>query len=278
MVLDGLVKRRSSVETTLRSDSPGSGAVLPADPADPADPASSGEPVAPGSVRWWVDRAAVEARRKPRAGGLSTARIIDTALEILREGGLDALSVRAVAVRLGTSAGSLYRHIASRDELVALIADQVMGGIRLDRTGRGWRADVEALMREMRRVFLEQPLPPSATRGEAYGPNMLRVVDAALGLFLEAGLTNEQAAYATSTTLKFVAAATSIQRSAASRATGRKAGGADFGQLLDALPAGQFTALHTAGPIYADISADDVFTHGMAILLDGVSSQRPDGG
>ncbi|CAI7979555.1 TetR/AcrR family transcriptional regulator, tetracycline repressor protein [Frankia sp. Hr75.2] len=264
------------METTLRSDSPGSRAVLPADPPDPPDPASSGEPVAPGSVRWWVDRAAVEARRKPRAGGLSTARIIDTALEILREGGLDALSVRAVAVRLGTSAGSLYRHIASREELVALIADHVMGDIRLDRTGRGWRADVEALLREMRRVFLEQPLPPSATRGEAYGPNMLRVVDAALGLFLEAGLTNEQAAYATSTTLKFVAAATSIQRSAASQATGRKAGGADFGQLLDALPASQFTALRVAGPIYADISADDVFTQGMAILLDGVASRRPD--
>nr|MDT0666089.1 TetR/AcrR family transcriptional regulator C-terminal domain-containing protein [Micromonospora sp. DSM 115978] len=70
----------------------------------------------------------------------------------------------------------------------------------------GWRADVEALMREMRRVVLSQPLPPSTgRRNSGYGPNMLRVVDAVLGLFREAGLDDQRAAYTTISMIEFVA-------------------------------------------------------------------------
>jgi len=71
----------------------------------------------PGSARWWAERTAAEARRRPRAGGLSAARIVEAALDILRQDGLSALTVRSVAGRLGTASASLYRHIAGREEL-----------------------------------------------------------------------------------------------------------------------------------------------------------------
>ncbi|MGF7235598.1 MAG: TetR/AcrR family transcriptional regulator C-terminal domain-containing protein, partial [Frankia sp.] len=146
----------------------------------------------------------------------------------------------------------------------------------LERTGQGWRADIEALMREMRRIMLSHPLPTSAARSwSAYGPNMLRIIDTALGRFLEAGLTNEQAAYATTTMIEFLAGATSIERSTAGRRSTGAIGSAGFHQLLDELPAGQFTALRAAGAAYVTASADDVFARGVAVLLDGVTSQIP---
>jgi TetR/AcrR family tetracycline transcriptional repressor len=233
-------------------------------------------PAEPGSARWWAQRAAAEGRRRPRAGGLSAARIVDAALDILREDGLDALTVRTVADRLGTSSASLYRHIASREELIALIVDHVLGDIRVEATGRGWRADVEALMRELRRVILEQPLPPSAARTRStYGPNMLRLIDAALGLFLRAGLADEQAAYTTISMIEFVAGSATIQRSILGR-TPRGAVGSDgFDQLLDTLPADCLPALREAGAAFVAASVDEVFTHGMAVFLDGVTSQLP---
>jgi AcrR family transcriptional regulator len=262
MVLDGPVKHRSPTETGC---------------SDPS--ADEVAPPEPGSAGWWADRAAAEARRRPRAGGLTTTRIVEAALEILREDGLEALTVRAVAERFHTGNASLYRHIASRDELIALISDHVMGDVRLDRTGEGWRADTEALMREMRRVILDQPLPPSARRSTwAYGPNTLRVIDAALGLFLEAGLTDEQAACTTITMIKFIAGSADIQRSAAGRGPSGATGAEGFGRLLDGLPADQFTALRAAGHAYIAASADDVFDHGMAVFLDGVTHQLPAGG
>lgn len=233
-------------------------------------------PPEPGSALWWAQRAAAEGRRRPRAGGLSAARIIDAALEILRDGGLGALTVRGVADRLGTSSASLYRHIASREELIALIVDHVLGDIRLEATGRGWRADVEALMRELRRVILEQPLPASAARSRStYGPNMLRLVDAALGLLRRAGLSDEQAAYAAITMIEFVAGSATIQRSVLGRTAKGAAGSDGFDELLGALPGDELPALRAAGAAFVAASVDEVFAHGVAVFLDGVTSQLP---
>ncbi|WP_307838663.1 MULTISPECIES: TetR/AcrR family transcriptional regulator [unclassified Frankia] len=228
----------------------------------------------PGSAEWWTQRDATDAKRRPRSGGLTTARIIEAALEILRDGGLEALTVRALAERFETSNASLYRHFASRDELIALIGDHVMGEVRLDRTGRGWRADVEALMSEMRRVILSQPLPSSAARRmSAYGPNMLRVLDAALGPFLEAGLSDDEAARTTISLINFVAGSADIDRSDAGRGPRGDTGSAGFDLLLDRLPPDRFEALRTAGNAYTAAAADEVFAHGLAIFLDGVTSQ-----
>lgn len=228
----------------------------------------------PGSARWWADRAARERRRRPRTGGLSIARIVDAALDILRAEGVDALTVRAVADRLETSSASLYRHIAGRDELLALIADHVLGDIRLAPTGPDWRTNVEALMRELRRVLLAQPLPASAGRSRSgYGPNALRLIDAALGMFRDAGFRDEQAAYATTTLIQYVAGVADIQRST----FGRDAGGAvhtdGFDELLAGLPAEQFTALRSAGAAYVSAPADEVFAYGLNRLLDGIAAQ-----
>ncbi|MDT3445421.1 TetR/AcrR family transcriptional regulator [Pseudofrankia sp. BMG5.37] len=231
-------------------------------------------PPAPGSAYWWAERAAATGRRRPRTGGLSVERIVAAAVEVVQERGLEALTVRAVADRLGTGGASLYRHIASLDELIVLIVDHTMGDVRLDRTGRGWRTDIEALMREMRRVMLDQPLPSSVTRGKpALGPNMLRVIDSALALFLDAGLTDKQATSATTAMIDFVVGATSIQRSNAGRSSIGAAGTAGFSQLLDSLPADEFAALRAAGTTFMAASGDDVFTDGMAIFLDGVTSR-----
>ena len=41
--------------------------------------------------------------------------------------GIDALSMRALAVELGVGAASLYRYVASKDELIDLMVDAVMG-------------------------------------------------------------------------------------------------------------------------------------------------------
>lgn len=241
-------------------------------------PAAAAASAEPGSARWWAERAASEGRRRPRVGGLSAERIIDAALEVLRQDGLSALTVRAVADRLGTSSASLYRHITSRDELIALIVDHVLGDIRLEATGRGWRADIEALMYELRRVILEQPLPVSAARTRSvYGPNMLRLIDAALGLFLQAGLEDEEAARTTITMIEFVAGSATIQRSTLGRTTKGAAGSDDFDPLLRTLPADRLPALRAAGAAFLATSVEDVFAHGVAIFLDGVTSQLPRG-
>ncbi|MBL7489478.1 TetR/AcrR family transcriptional regulator C-terminal domain-containing protein [Frankia sp. AgB1.9] len=228
-----------------------------------------------GSARWWFVRAVAARKRRPRQGGLSVARIIDATLDVLQKDGFEALTLRSVAERLDSTIGSLYRHIGSRDELIALLTDHVMGDIRTDRTGQGWRADIEALMREVRRLSLSVPLPPAARTQAGYGPNMLRVIDAALALFLEAGLTAERSALATINMMEFLASS-AIRRNRHGQVPAGALGSDGFSDLLTTLPADRFAALRTAGTFYVSTSAEEVFDNGLAIFLDGVTSHLPE--
>lgn len=57
---------------------------------------------------------------------LHAARIVDAAVEIFHEGGLDAVSMRSVSNRLGVSPVPLYSRIGNRDALVDAIADRLL--------------------------------------------------------------------------------------------------------------------------------------------------------
>ncbi|MER6528580.1 helix-turn-helix domain-containing protein [Streptomyces sp. NPDC001508] len=67
----------------------------------------------------------MNARAPGRPRILSRARIVTIARRIADDEGLDALTVRRVAQRLGTGQASLYRHIQDRDELLRLLAEDV---------------------------------------------------------------------------------------------------------------------------------------------------------
>jgi AcrR family transcriptional regulator len=228
----------------------------------------------PGSSQWWAQRSARPSR--PRQGGLSTRRIIDAAIEVLTESGLDGLTVRAVSERLGTSSGSLYRHIASREELLVLVGDDCLGAVRLGEHGFSWRAGIETLMRELRRVLLEHPLPPVTAIGHVgRGPNAIKLVDAALRVFLDAGMSERDATFATTAVLDFVFGAVSFQRGP----KGRGVTGSMQHEYREAVLAiasdSELTGLRDAGRTFLAASADDVFFRGAEILLDGIALRLP---
>jgi AcrR family transcriptional regulator len=65
---------------------------------------------------------ATTTRRKP----LSRERILDTALALVDEQGIEALSMRRLGQELGYEAMSLYNHVANKDDLLAGILDLVL--------------------------------------------------------------------------------------------------------------------------------------------------------
>ncbi|MGV9327181.1 TetR/AcrR family transcriptional regulator [Streptosporangium sandarakinum] len=69
-----------------------------------------------------------EAEREPRPG-LSLRRIVRAAIELADAEGLEGLSMRKVADRLGFTTMSLYRHVPGRDQLVDLMRDEVLGEV-----------------------------------------------------------------------------------------------------------------------------------------------------
>ncbi|GHF80187.1 AcrR family transcriptional regulator [Amycolatopsis bartoniae] len=81
---------------------------------------------------------ATKARRAPRrTDALSREVIVEAATQILDTGGEEALTLRALTVRLSTGYGALYHHVANKDDLLAAAADAVIARAMTDVTAEG---------------------------------------------------------------------------------------------------------------------------------------------
>jgi TetR/AcrR family transcriptional regulator, tetracycline repressor protein len=98
-----------------------------------------------------------------------------TAMELIKEVGVEKLTMRAVASRLHVSAMALYHHVEDKEELLRLVGDDVLGHIELPDPDSGdWRelftsismAAVDALLevRGLSSVLLSSKLLPNARR------------------------------------------------------------------------------------------------------------------
>ncbi|MCL3817382.1 TetR/AcrR family transcriptional regulator C-terminal domain-containing protein [Aeromicrobium wangtongii] len=81
--------------------------------------------------------------------------IVDRAVGVLDEHGLADLSMRRIAAELGLQPSALYHHFASKQELLAAVADELLErGSRPEAGVDSWDARVVALSHELRDAML----------------------------------------------------------------------------------------------------------------------------
>src|ERR1700742_1418044 len=94
-------------------------------------------PLPPGLDLLWGRRA--RGKRGPRPG-LSPDAIVEAAMRLADAEGLEAVSMARVAAELGFTTMSLYRHVASKEELLQLMFDaSATGAEGLVLEGDTWR-------------------------------------------------------------------------------------------------------------------------------------------
>jgi AcrR family transcriptional regulator len=133
--------------------------------------------------------------RPERAGrgpapSLSREEITTAAVRLADTQGIEAVSMRALAVELGVGAASLYRYVARKDELIDLMVDAVMGNDLEFEVRRDWREDMRSIARGLRAMTLRHPWMAIQGAGPRnFGPNTVRryeqVLSAIDGLGLE---------------------------------------------------------------------------------------------
>lgn len=99
-------------------------------------------------------------RVAPRAAEpeLTPGRIVEAALAIADQEGIDALSMRAVAARLGVGTMSLYRHVTSKEDLITWMADAAFGEVTYPSPApTGWRPRLEVAGRLLWDLFKRHP-------------------------------------------------------------------------------------------------------------------------
>jgi len=126
--------------------------------------------------------------RGPRPA-YSRAQITEAAVRIADADGLEAASMRRIAAELGTGAMSLYRYVPSRDDLIELMYDHVVGTLDVpDRPTGDWRADLRLVACNTREMWLAHPWVGDVHRARpTFGPNQLRIMEFGFGA-LDVGL------------------------------------------------------------------------------------------
>ena len=128
-------------------------------------------------------------RRAPR----SRDDIAEAAVAVADADGLDAVSMRRVASELGLGTMSLYHYVRSKDELLDLMGNWIMGGQLVDEADlrRGWREGLTAIAQATRANFERHPWMGGAMSPRPStipGPNALRHVDQSLAAVADLGL------------------------------------------------------------------------------------------
>lgn len=125
---------------------------------------------------------------------LSRERILAAAMPLVDQSGLEALSMRKLALALGVKAMSLYNHIANKDDLVDSLVDRVVSEIELPRLADDWRTAMRQRAISAHAVLRRHPWAVLALMSRInVGPAMLRYIDVTLGCLIEAGFTYEMA-------------------------------------------------------------------------------------
>jgi AcrR family transcriptional regulator len=128
---------------------------------------------------------------------LSRDRILQAAIAQADAGGLDGLSMRTLADRLGMAPMALYRHISNKDDLIDGMVDVVFSEIDVPASDQDWRAAMRRRAISVRDALARHPWAVGLLESRATpGPANLRHHDAMIGTLLAAGFDMPLAAHA----------------------------------------------------------------------------------
>lgn len=116
------------------------------------------------------------------------------AADLIQADGVDALTMRTVAAKLGVSAMALYHHVDDKEEIVRLVGDDILAGIELpDPESGDWRQLLTDIALQSHEALLSVPGMATVLLTHKLLPNARRIVSFCLGQFERAGLSRAEA-------------------------------------------------------------------------------------
>ena len=137
---------------------------------------------------------------------LTREKIVRTATDLLDRDGLEGLNIRALGSQLGSAATAIYWHVGSKDNLIALAADQAWNEIELpDPDAAGWRDAASAMAAGLYAMLIRHPwLLQAFGSFLVFGPGKARHDDHILAIYEAAGFAGAEADQAAAAVFTFV--------------------------------------------------------------------------
>jgi TetR/AcrR family transcriptional regulator, tetracycline repressor protein len=216
-----------------------------------------------------------ETSDQPRRTPLTRERIIEAALHVMDEEGLESVTMRRIGRELGVEAMSLYghdaNHVTGKDDILDGICERVMTEFEFPEPGRDWAETCRRAARSWRRLLKAHPDVMrlfAEERGPVRSVESMRPMEFALRLFREIGLSDRDTAQAFHAFGGYIQGFVIMEQ-------GSIAGGISEGHLdrhkevATELP-DEFSALRAIHPHWAECDPDDEFDFGLDLLIRGV--------
>jgi AcrR family transcriptional regulator len=243
--------------------------------ATPNTPAS-GAPATDGWARsLWFDPPIDDQDRRPQ---LTRDRVVEEALAVIAHDGVQALTMRGLAARLGVVPGAVYRHVGNKQQLQDLVLDGVLAevDVHLDRS-LGWTEQLKLLAHRLRQVLEAHPGVAGILKTrDPLGPHSLALAEAFLSPLQAAGFGDRDAGLAFFLLLDYTIgfAVSSPPISVNEQRVRDPATRGQLHQFFRSLPPDRFPALIALGEhVWVD-NRDERFSAGLDVLVDGLEHAR----
>jgi TetR/AcrR family transcriptional regulator, tetracycline repressor protein len=227
-----------------------------------------------GSPSLWFE-APVEDQDRRRQ--LTRERVVAEALTVIAHHGVQALTMRRLADRLGVVPGALYRHVRNKQQLQDLVLDNVLAEVDLHLdSALDWTDQLKILAGRLRQVLEDHPGVAGILKTrDPLGPHSLALAEALLGPLQAAGFGDHQAGLALFVLVDYtIGFAVGSPASVNEQRVRDPATRAQLHQFLRSLPADRFPTLVALGEhVWVD-NRDQRFTTGLDVLVSGLEHTR----
>ncbi len=208
---------------------------------------------------------------------LTRERVVAEALAVVNTDGAQALSMRALARRLGVVPGALYRHVRNKEQLYDLILDAVLAEVdcRTD-LALPWIAQVATLTHRLRAVLESHPgIAALLKTRDPVSPASLALAEAFLAPLHAAGLSGHEAALAFRLIYDYTLGfALADPASPAEQRLHDSAARQQLHAFLRSLPASSFPTLAAHGTYAWADDREQRFTSGLDTVICGLQSAQ----
>ena len=154
---------------------------------------ASGEPATDERSRsLWFDAPIDDPDRRPQ---LTRQRVVAEALAVIAHDGAQALTMRALATRLGVVPGALYHHVGNKQQLQDLVLDGVLAEVDVHTNpALAWTEQLKILATRLRQVLEAHPGVAGILKTrDPLGPHSLALAEAFLSPLQTAGFADREA-------------------------------------------------------------------------------------
>lgn len=211
----------------------------------------------------------------PKRIRVTRARVIQAALRIMDDEGLEAVTMRRIGRELGVEAMSLYNHVRDKEDILDGVSELVMSEFELPPSTGDWQRDGKNAAREWRRLLRTHPnvmALMAERRKPLANPESLRPMDTAIGILRSSGLDVRDAAQAFNAFGSYIMGFVMMEQ------------GMMFGHQADEdhqrmhdevarMLGSEFPHLVEAFPVIHECSTDEQFEFGLDLMMRGLESR-----